>query len=135
MPAFFPQALIRIASVPETDGFQRSPLVCWSTPAGAWNQESGTEVHGRFNEALGEARGAPVPKAQDTYISGTGSRTGRAFTVVSGTWKDDFYFHEFGKYGLMMPDGTSGTTFEVKDANAPVSTKGITHNLVIVRRG
>src|SRR5712671_4164729 len=101
--------------IPIDDDFQVSPALLWHTFAEDWGPEFNTAFDGRQHKSTGEIKASAQPKPQDTYIFGTASRTGRAFDVVSGTVKDDWIHPEWGKYGLLMPDGASGASFEVKD--------------------
>jgi len=91
-------------------GFLLSPPIAWQTDAAQIAAESGSYFDGNRIPEKGEIHGSMQPKLQDTYITGTGSRTGMAFTVVTGTVKDDWVNTRNSKYGLLFPDATNGAT-------------------------
>jgi len=106
------------ADLPSAYGIQLTPLVIWHSFAGDMNAEGGTGIdNGRYNGASGEFEGLAVPTMQDTYKSGTGSRTGRAFNSISGTWIDDVVSPWSDKYYLLQQD-SSATYWEVTDTAA-----------------
>jgi hypothetical protein len=134
MAVYFPDAIIEVAEIPLTDGLQVQPFTVIHAPAGQMNLESGTQVDGRYLNATGEITGKPTIKPADAYIDGSADRTGRAFTINAGTWGDDYVLPEINRYGLCMPDGSLDVVFDVQET-AAFSTTGLTHSLVVLRRG
>jgi len=133
MPAdLWPEVLLDIAAMPAADDWQISPPIVWQTLAPQINAESGSGVTGRYKKDVGALEGIGISKAQDTYKTGTGSRTGIAFTVVDGDWEDDWVSTSTGKYGLFMPNGNVGEEWEVLETTAGSS---LSHRRVIISRG
>ena len=133
MAHFNVQAVATLRPIPEVCGYLAAPPVSFPTLASDWNLDPDTDIDGRYIEQnLGQAQGVMLPKLQDTYISGSGGRTGRAFTVISGTWKDDFVDPQHDVYALLMPDSTPDVTWEVRSASI---TAGIEAADVVIRRG
>ena len=98
--------------------FLRNQSVCFPTLAAELNYDPNVSVDGRFVGAgRSELQGTPVPKIQDTFKSGTGGRTGRAFGVDSGTWFDDWKHPHYDCFGLLMPDSTPGVTWGVHSSS------------------
>jgi hypothetical protein len=119
-----------VQDIPSLDGFLLSPPIAWPTVAEQMRVESGTTIDGEHVEAKGAIHGTAVPKLQDTYKSGTGGRTGKAFTVVQGTVQDDWVSKNTSKYGLFVPASTG--TFEVVAASTDAR---ILPAHVVLRRG
>jgi hypothetical protein len=133
MRSFNVQAVATLRPMPEVCGYLAAPPVSFPTLASDWNLDPDTDIDGRYIEQnLGQAQGVMVPKLQDTFISGTSGRTGQAFTVISGTWKDDFVDPTHDVYGLLMPDTTPSIAWEVRSASI---TAGIEAADVVIRRG
>ena len=133
MAHFNVQAVATLRPLPEVCGYLAAPPVSFPTLASDWNLDPDTDIDGRYIEQnLGQAQGVMLPKLQDTYISGSSGRTGRAFTVISGTWKDDLVDPVHDVYGLLMPDSTPNVTWEVRSASI---TAGIEAADVVIRRG
>jgi len=120
MPEYSGSCFAHISDIPTRDGgFLLSPPIAWIAPGEQIATESGSYVTGNRISEKGELHGAYQPKLQDTYVTGTGSRTGKAFTVVTGTVKDDWVNPRTSKYGLLFPDATSGATAFDVVATAP----------------
>ncbi len=133
MAHFNVQAVATLRPIPEVCGYLAAPPVSYPTLASDWNLDPYTDIDGRYIERnLGQVQGVMLPKLQDTYISGSSGRTGRAFNVISGTWKDDFVDPLHDVYGLLMPDSTPDVTWEVRSA---AITTGIEAADVVIRRG
>ena len=131
---YTPQIIADAALIPLADDVCISPPIWWQTLASDWNAESTTGISaGRYIDASGEVESVGIPALQDTYKTGTAGRTGRPFTVITGTWKDDVVAPWSDKYILAMLDNTSGITFEVRDTTG--TTAGILHAYVIITRG
>jgi len=120
-----------VTEIPWRDGYLISPPIAYGVVTEEINDEAGSNISGRFHHARGYAAGVGTPKRQDTYKTGTAGRTGRAFTVVSGTWKDDSK-SPVDTYRLSMPDSTPGVAWEVK-TTAPTAT--IESANLVLRRG
>ena len=132
----WPEALITIANIPAVYGYCVQPVIAWVSLAEQWAAESGTSIDGRYHTNKRQVQSAPSPKRQDTYITGSvnaGSRTGRAFTVVSGTWVDDLYYAAYGAYGIQMGSGVgAGSASEIVSSS---TTTDIEDAVIILRRG
>src|ERR1019366_6378079 len=132
----WPEAIVTIANIPAVYGYLVQPPIAWATLATQWAAESGTSIDGRFHESRGEVQRSPTIKRQDTFVHGSvnaGSRTGRAFTIVSGTWTDDLYYSSYGVYGISLASGAgTGTPSELV---AYSTTTQIEDATIIVRRG
>lgn len=130
---YFVNAQVVIAPMDTTYSFLQSPPVSWPIIASDMNLDPDTNIDGRYIEAnTGQIEGVYNPKMQDTYINGTGGRTGRAFTVVSGTWKDDFVDPTTNKYALLMPDSTSAVTYDIRSTSI---TPAIENADIVINRG
>lgn len=130
IPAVYAEATY----VPLAYGAVIAPPVWWWSVAADWNAESGSSIEGgRFSKGKSEVISVPKPYFQDTYLFGTGSRTGRAFDLTTGICKDDWVAPWSNKYGLLFPDSSAAATFDV--AMHDTFDTGLHHELVIVRRG
>lgn len=133
MPTYNVQAAVTLRPLPEACGYLAAPPVSWPTLASDWNLDPDTDIDGRYiQQNVGEAQGVPSPKRQDTYISGTSGRTGRAFNVISGSWKDDLVDPQQDVYGLLMPDSSAEISWEIRSA---AITPQIEAADIIIRRG
>lgn len=130
IPAVYAEATY----VPLAYGAVIAPPVWWWSVAADWNAESGSSIEGgRFSKGKSEVISVPKPYFQDTYLFGTGSRTGRAFDLTTGICKDDWVAPWSSKYGLLFPDSSAAATFDV--VMHDTFDTGLHHELVIVRRG
>lgn len=131
MPTWSGSVFAHISDIPTRDGgFLLSPPIAWQTAAEQHSIESGSYSSGNRIPEKGEIHGSYVPKLQDTYITGTGSRTGKAFTVVSGTVKDDWVATRTSKYGLLVAKSTD--TWDIVQTAADGR---IVNTQFVVRRG
>lgn len=133
----FPQAYVEVAPIPLVDGLQISPPVHIPAVVEDLNIQGGASLGeddspGRFMEPAGEAAGQRTPVMQDTYLNGTAAMSGRAMTATGGTWTH-FYSEWAGKYGLFMPRGQAGQTFDIHDTAA--TNAGLRNALVVLTRG
>ena len=127
------QAVVTLRPLPQDCGYLAAPPVSFPMLASDWNLSPDTNIDGRYIEQnLGEAQGVLLPKRQDTFINGTAGRSGRAFTVISGTWKDDLVDPLHDVYDLLMPDSMPEITWEVRSASI---TAGIEAADIVIRRG
>lgn len=127
------QTIVTLRPIPDVCGYLAAPPVSFPMLASDWNLDPNTDIDGRYVEqSLGEAQGVMAPKLQDTFINGSSGRTGRAFTVISGTWVDDFNDPLYDVYGLLMPDSSPGTSWEVRSSSI---TPGIEAADIVIRRG
>lgn len=101
-----------------------TPPIAWHACAEQINNESHSGTVGRYHKTHGETYQAPTLKRQDTFAVGTSGRTGRAFNVISGTWKSDTCFPNEDGYVLAMIDGNSTSAAEVVSAT---TTSNIEH--------
>jgi len=84
MSTLNPLIIAQASDIMGRDSILRTPPVWWHSFASDINADSFSAISGgRFNEATGEIEGQATPYLQDTYKSGTGSRTGRAMSVLS----------------------------------------------------
>jgi len=104
--------------MPAVRGFLSCPPYALNTAMPQITQETGSGHDGHYHAGKGEIHGSSAPKPQDTYITGTASRTGRAFTVTTGTWRDDYVNPETGKYELLRP-ASSGAFDIVSTSTTP----------------
>jgi hypothetical protein len=137
MPEWLPQISAVVTPIPNAYYWQSSPPICWTSLAKSWNAESGTQIQqGRLQPERGEIQGQRYPKRQDSYLSGSSGREGRAFTIVTGTWYDDVYSQQMACYGLRQSDGTAQaamtTPNEVVSAD---TTTGIEDAEILLRIG
>lgn len=131
MPTYTPAVSMIVSDIPTRDGgFLQSPPIAWQTEGEQLAVESGSYVTGNRISEKGELHGSYQPKLQDTYISGTGGRTGKAFTVTTGTVKDDWVSTRTSKYGLLIPKSTD--TFDVVQTTPDAR---IVNTQFVVRRG
>lgn len=117
MPTHNPDCVAYIRDIPSWQGWLNGPPIVVPTLAVAWNAEDGTTADGRFHAKRGEMQGQGVPKAQDTTLV-SGRNTGTTFTVVSGTWNDDYVDPQYDVYGILQPDSTADVTWEVVSSAA-----------------
>lgn len=109
------------------------PPIALSVMAPQMDADTETYVGGgRYYESDGVIGGVPLQLRQDTYITGTAGRSGRDFTSVSGTWRDDWVNSQNGYYGLLFPDSTGGMTGEVLAAS---TTTGIEPCEIVLQKG
>lgn len=128
----FPDAIITIGDMASTYKFREAPPVCWHIPLEQVNNESPSSIDiGRYRKDIGEAQGIAKPLLQDTTLA-SGKNTGRTFTVVSGTWKDDSKPADKNYWRLLMPDATASVTFEV---TSTTTTTTIERAQIIIGRG
>lgn len=127
---------VELGGMPAYYGYPAEPPVALLVTGEQLNNETGHSVEGgRFHPETGEIRGIAEFKRQDTYISGTGGRTGTAFDVITGTgtvtddWKDPFH----NTYGLLFPDNAPGTEYDVVTTDP--FTEGIPHCEILLGRG
>lgn len=114
MATFQPEFSVFVAPIPAANGYLKQPPICWNVLAEDINSEHDTTVDGaRFLDNRKELIGQHTPKIQDTYLVGTGSRTGRSFNAITGDWHDDAVSPVYGAYYLLMQDGSDGTSYEV----------------------
>lgn len=139
MPEYFGEVDATVALMTDIYDFQILPTIFWHTFAidnivSHKDAVGGSEGAGkaRANKATGDIEGQAIIIPQDTYISGTAGRTGRAFTVVQGTAKDDVKSIITDKYKILFPDSTFGATHELLDVNAVTR---IMHTRVIIGKG
>lgn len=119
--------------IPLSDGLQIAPPVLWHAAAADINAESGSGFSSaKYNESTGEIESTGEPTMQDTYLTGTAGRTGRAMTASAGTWKDDTVSPWSDKYCLLQPDATLAT-WAVADTTP--DTTGLKNAIVILRMG
>ena len=131
MAEYRPAVSILVSGIPDRDGgFLKSPPIAWQTEGEQIAVESGSYVDGNRISEKGELQGAYAPKLQDTYISGTGGRTGKAFIVAAGTVKDDWVNPRTSKYGLLFPK--SSDTFDVV---AAATDARIVNAQFVIKRG
>src|SRR5689334_22321158 len=130
MAIWNPYFTVYTSDVPSVRGFLLQPPIAWHTVAEAWNAEAGSAINGQFIRGKGEAQGSGVIKPQDTYISGTGSRTGRPFTVTTSTWKDDYINPRTHKYEMLRPDSIG--SFDISSTS---TTTTIEPCEIVLRRG
>jgi hypothetical protein len=125
--------VVTVGPLIEYDGFLTRPPQCWQVPAEGWNAEDGSSIDGgRYLPTEGVVQGQGEPKMQDTYLTGTADREGRAFTVVTGQWQDDWVSPQTDKYGLLFPDSSAGATAEVVSAD---TTSGPESAEIVLGRG
>ena len=133
MATFNVQAVVTLRPIPEVYSYLAAPPVSFPTLASDWNLDPDSSIVGRYVEGdKGEAQGVLAPLRQDTFINGTAGRSGRAFTVISGSWKDDFNDPLYDVYGLLMPNSSPNVTWEVRSAGI---TAGIEAADVVLKRG
>lgn len=131
MPNYVPAVSTRVSDIPTRDGgFLKSPPIAWVTVGEQIGAESGSYVGGNRVSEKGELHGSYAPKLQDTYITGTVGRTGKAFTVVAGTVHDDWVSTRTSRYGLLVPKSTD--TFDIVQTTPSAR---IVNSQFIVRRG
>lgn len=130
MPVFSPDFITAVRNVPAVRGFLLSPPFAYPTAAYQWTQEAGTGINGHYHKGKGEVHGSAFPKPQDTYITGTAGRTGRDFTVVAGSWKDDYVNPRTHKYELLKSASTG--TFDIHSTS---TTTNIENAEIVLRRG
>lgn len=132
MAEFFPEILLTVAPMAQADGLQLSPPIVYQTVAEALNAQSGASIDGRYDPATGEVKSVPVPILQDTFKTGTAGASGIAFTVVSGTWRDDWVSADTDKLGLMLTEGSTATEYEVRETTPGTS---LTCRRIVLGRG
>lgn len=131
MPVYSPSAIVQAADMAATYGLCLAAPIQWYIPSTQVNDESPSSIAGRYNKAKGQAQGIGRPKPQDTTLS-SGKNTGRVFTSVSGTWKDDSKPKEGSNWRLLMPDASASVSFE---ATSDTTTSNIENAVFIVGRG
>ncbi len=132
---FAPRPRMQVYNMPQTDGFQTTPPICWSGVAPVMEKEPGTGTDGRYHDHHGEFHGSHDRDMQNTSIAGSGVATPtRTFTVTSGTVSDKFNTPKYGTYALFVPSAKPGDGWDVKDS-AVYSTKGLTDQFIVLRRG
>src|SRR5262245_19377218 len=115
----FPEMQVLTGPIIAYDSFATRPPLCWQVPMESVNAEDGSEiVGGRYFPNDGKVLGHGEPKMQDTFLTGTASRTGRDFTAFTGIWYDDWVSPQSDCYGLFFPDGSAGALAEVRAATA-----------------
>jgi hypothetical protein len=127
----FTQGVSIVTDIPSRDGYQISPAVAMGVVTEDLNDEAGSTITGRFHPAKGYAAGIGTPLRQDTYLTGTSGRTGRAFTPISGVWKDDSR-GVLDTYRIVTLDSTPGVAWEVVSTG---TTPEIEMANVVLRRG
>lgn len=129
-----PEIIVTAGFIPLEDDFQVSPGFILHAPGKEFHDDSGSWIDGgRLTDGSQDIESTLTPKLTDTYIVGTPSRTGRAFSSIAGTWDSNWLSPWSNKYGILMNDGRDGQTFEIRD-NATTSN-GIQHALARIRRG
>lgn len=111
--AFLPSAYVVVGSQIQQDGLYLSPPIVIPAVAEDFNEGSQETIDGRYLKTRGEMHGNADFKLQDTYKTGTGGRTGKAFTVVTGTWQDDWKSPWYDVYGLAMLDNTPNVVYDI----------------------
>lgn len=119
-----------IMEIPSRDKYLISGPIAYAVVSEQVNDEAGSQVKGRHHHARGYATGNGTPLRQDTFLTGTSGRTGRAFDVVSGTWKSDSR-GVLDTYRILMPDSTPGVVWEAVSHTTTPTIE--TANLVIGR--
>ena len=133
MAHFETYARAAILPLPETVGYLQAPPLLLPLLASDWNLDPDTSITGRYIEGLvGEIQAVPIPQLQDTYLAGTAGRSGRAFTAVSGAWKDDFVDPTHDLYCLLMPDCSPEIAFDIRSADI---TSSIQAADIVIWRG
>jgi hypothetical protein len=108
-----------------------APALAWPIVIGDMSNEGGASIEGRHNPKKGHAAGVPTLLRQDTYLTGTSGRTGRAFNVVSGTIYSDFR-GQYDNFGIGATDSTPGVAWEVVSATTTAQMEPCE---IILRRG
>jgi len=130
--SFFSQTSALVTDIPSAYGTVTSPAIAMTVVVEQAHDESRSYIDGRFHKKRGYAQGQDKPFLQDTYIVGTGGRTGRAFNIIAGSAYDSWRSPYSDKYGIYWADGTAGETFE---AVSDTTTDGIEAAEIIVSRG
>ena len=105
------------------------PIV-FPTVAEDMNVRASDSFSGRYRGATKEIHGDALPKRQDTYISGTAGRVGRAFTAT-GTW-NDFQTDYSGVYGVIQQSNALDVAYTLLSTD---TTVGIENCTMYVGRG
>lgn len=131
MASFTPLINATAGYIPQIDGLQETSPIWYHGWASTFNAGPDALTNTRYIEPIGEVWGAATPALQDTYLTGTGSRTGTAFTATTGTFKDDYRAPWSDRYGIQQPDGTlaAWALTETTPGDA------LSHRLVIIEMG
>jgi hypothetical protein len=127
----YTQGLSIVTDIPSKKGYVVSPAIAMGVVTEALNDEAGSTITGRYHPAKGYAAGIGTPLRKDTFLNGTAGRSGRAFNVVSGVWKDDSQ-GVLDTYRIVMADSTPGVVWEVISA---ATTPELESANVVLRRG
>jgi hypothetical protein len=136
MPTYPPaHVLATIGNADEQYGVIVAPGFAWVTRADQVNDTDSVIEEGRFFEPLGEVWSNGNVKRQDTYLSGSAGRTGKAFTASGGgSFKDDHEEKQYNTYCILQQDGnaTSGSEGVL---TAVDTTEQIEHCEILLERG
>lgn len=132
MSKVWTSTLVYVSDIPGAYGTLIDTPIAFPIIAEQVDDSSRASIEGRFHRKAGYATGHDTPLRQDTFLTGTGGRTGRAFTAVAGTWRDDWKSPYYDTYALLQPDNTAGVTFEIV-STTPTAT--IEAAEIIVHRG
>lgn len=127
-----PDVIVYLSPIPERDGYPDHSVIAYPTVAEASNLKISDSHNGRYVPHTGKEQGAAVIKRQDTYKTGTGSRIGRAFDVISGTWSDNLVTSYANCYGLLQVDSSLSTTGELI---SNTTTSNIENCQIVLGRG
>lgn len=119
------------ADIPFAYGYLASEPIAWNVAVEQANDDSESQLDGRFLKQKGYAVGHDTPLKQDTFLNGTPGLSGRDFVAVQNTWhnqKSPYY----DNWMLFMPNSTLGQAWEVVSSS---TTAGIEAAEIIVHRG